>query len=448
MAERGIFSLLLALVLFVLYCVIWALCVLGWRTARTRYAGRLMPSRMESLPSSSAPGVTIIRPLCGLDNNLYNALESTMKLDYPKYEVIFALQDEKDEALAVVKMVIEKYPEVSTRIIIDDRKVGVNPKINNLMTPFEQASYDLLWVIDATISVGPGTLGRTVDAFLETSSFSSSFDSDLESTQLMSDDMRKPPVKGDVGLVHHVPYAVVYQRTWGSLIEQAFLNTTHAKMYLAINATAVDSCVMGKSNLYSRANIASLTTPSPTLRSRPNPPSGLAGFSPFLAEDNMIALGLWHELGLKHAMTSDVALDFLGALSVRDYINRRVRWIRVRKKMTPIFAVLIEPFTESILCGIYGAWAIDRIFIANRVAIFFVHMVIWLLLDLSVRRSLGANVKGIGPPSSTPLFVVAWLAREVLTLPIWLYGIISSDVTWRGKRYRILNSGEAVALDE
>ena len=41
-----------------------------------------------------------------------------MKLSYPKYEVIFALQDERDEAIPVVKMIMEKYPEVSARIII------------------------------------------------------------------------------------------------------------------------------------------------------------------------------------------------------------------------------------------------------------------------------------------------------------------------------------------
>ena len=102
------------------------------------------------------------------------------------------------------------------------------------MAPFEQARFDLLWIIDSTVSVTPGSIGRAVDAFLGTSLVSSSFDSDIESTPLMSDEIRKPPAEGDVGLVHHVPYAVAYQRTWGSLIEQAFLNTTHAKMYLAI----------------------------------------------------------------------------------------------------------------------------------------------------------------------------------------------------------------------
>ena len=158
----------------------------------------------------------------------------------------------------------------------------------------------------------------------------------------------------------------------------------------------------------------------------------------------MIALSLWHELNLKHAMTGDVAVDFLGALSIRQYINRRIRWIRVRKRMSPILATLIEPFTESIICGIYGSWAIDQLFGANRMAIFLVHMLLWLLVDLGVRAALSTNVKEVGPPSAVASFVMAWLAREVMTLPIWVYGVMSSDVVWRGKRYRILDSGWSV----
>lgn len=78
----------------------------------------------------------------------------------------------------------------------------------------------------------PGSLGRMVDAFLGNAL---ALSSDPESTPLLGEET--PPVRGDVGLIHHVPFAVVYQKTWGSLVEQAFLNTTHAKMYLAIVRT-------------------------------------------------------------------------------------------------------------------------------------------------------------------------------------------------------------------
>lgn len=159
----------------------------------------------------------------------------------------------------------------------------------------------------------------------------------------------------------------------------------------------------------------------------------------------MIALSLWHELGLKHAMTSDVALDFIGSLTVKQYIDRRARWIRVRKKMT-LGATLMEPMTESLVCGLYGSWAISQIIGASRPAIFVIHMVLWLIVDLQVKSSLETNVKDIGPPTSTIQFLTAWCLRESLAFPIWLYAIVGDQVTWRGNRYRILASGEAVRL--
>jgi ceramide glucosyltransferase len=213
------------------------------------------------------------------------------------------------------------------------------------------------------------------------------------------------------------------------------------------NNVAIESCVVGKSNMYSRANVNSLTTPSPTLRSQPDPPRGLAGFGPFMAEDNMIALSLWHELDLKHAMTGDVALDFLGPMSVRGYIDRRARWIRVRKMMT-LPATLLEPLTESIVAGIYSAWALHRLTGIPGWLWWIINMGAWLTVDLDVRRNLAANVNTLWPQPSMPAFAAAWAARECLALPIWLYAMVGSAVMWRGNKYRILASGECCAVEE
>lgn len=192
--------------------------------------------------------------------------------------------------------------------------------------------------------------------------------------------------------------------------------------------------------MYSRSNIDSLTSPAPSLRDSPT--RGLAGFGPFMAEDNMVALSLWHEAGLSHAMTGDVALDFLGALSLRDYFMRRARWIRVRKMMT-LPATLAEPLTESIVASAYAAWAVNN-FSGVPVGLFWVaSMLAWLAVDLSVRRALATNVRHIGPPSRLGRFLVAWSAREALALPIWLYAMLGSTVVWRGKAYRVLASGES-----
>jgi ceramide glucosyltransferase len=191
--------------------------------------------------------------------------------------------------------------------------------------------------------------------------------------------------------------------------------------------------------MYSRTNIDALSSPAPSLAQQNV--HGLAGFGPFMAEDNMLALSIWHELGLKHAMTGDVATDFLGALSVRDYFMRRARWIRVRKMMT-LPATSMEPFTESIVPSLYGAWAVHHLFGVPRAVFWVLSMGAWLCADLAVRRALATNVRHVGPPQPTGRFLLAWAARECLALPIWLYAMAGSRVVWRGKAYRVLASGK------
>ena len=71
---------------------------------------------------ASVPGVTVIRPLRGLDINLYNALDSTMKLRYPRFEVLFALQHDDDEALSVVRAIMEAQPNIDARVLISKRE--------------------------------------------------------------------------------------------------------------------------------------------------------------------------------------------------------------------------------------------------------------------------------------------------------------------------------------
>lgn len=81
-------------------------------------------------PAHSLPGVTIIRPLRGLDPNLYYNLESTLALDYPRdrYEVIFALQRENDQALDVVRQLMDKYTDVDMRVVVSTYPRFLSPE--------------------------------------------------------------------------------------------------------------------------------------------------------------------------------------------------------------------------------------------------------------------------------------------------------------------------------
>lgn len=230
----------------------------------------------------------------------------------------------------------------------------------------------------------------------------------------------------------------------GARMEEAFLNTNHAKMYLAINAVALESCVVGKSNMYRRSDVDRVNG---SLKPLPTPlvvqPSdqgehGLPAFGRFLAEDNMIASALWHELDLRHELSCDVAINAVGKMSFSGYVQRRVRWIRVRKHMV-MAATLLEPFTESFVLGIIAASSLRYLFGVPMALFLAIHFAWWLTVDFDVYASLAGHPL---PAASRWAFVVAWAAREALALPIFLLAVFGNEVEWRGRKYRVLRNGE------
>ncbi|RPD82353.1 glycosyltransferase family 21 protein [Lentinus tigrinus ALCF2SS1-7] len=421
--SRHVLKLALASASVVWYISLWTIGMIGCVAARKRY--RLRPrSPLASAPASSVPGVSIIRPLKGLDTNLYENLESTFMQEYANFELWFCVDDEDDQALPIVRDLMAKYPNVNARIAIrNGLTVGVNPKVNNLMTAYRQAAHDILWVLDSNVMVDVGTLARSVD--------------------ILSPPSTAHPPKHRIGVVHHVPFAYVSKPSLGSYVEQAFLNTNHAKMYIAINTVAVESCVVGKSCLYRKSDLERVDgsfRPIANAENGGQQPGerGLEAFGRFLAEDNMIAGALWHELGLRHDLSCDVAHNAIGDMTLMDYIARRIRWIRVRKRMV-FAATMVEPFTESILAGCLASLGLNYLLGIPPWLFLLLHFLVWLYVDFDVYASLA----GYPMPTAIRLqFIFAWIVRELLALPIWFVAIVGNVVVWRGTRYEVLQNGE------
>lgn len=62
--------------------------------------------------------MTILRPLRGLDCNLYENLEASFLQDYPNFDILFSVADESDAAISIVEELMKKYPNVKARLII------------------------------------------------------------------------------------------------------------------------------------------------------------------------------------------------------------------------------------------------------------------------------------------------------------------------------------------
>jgi len=136
------------------YAMLTLVAVLHWEMRRTASGSRRRPP------------VTILKPLCGEEPDLYEHLRSFCRQDYPQFQIVFGVQDPDDPALAVVNRVVSEFPSLSVDIVVSPKQHGDNFKISNLINMMSRAAHDVLVIADSDTWVGPDYLA-TVTAPLQ-----------------------------------------------------------------------------------------------------------------------------------------------------------------------------------------------------------------------------------------------------------------------------------------
>jgi cellulose synthase/poly-beta-1,6-N-acetylglucosamine synthase-like glycosyltransferase len=97
------------------------------------------------------PGVSLVRPVCGLENHIEDTLRSAFDLDYPRYEIIFCAAAANDSALPLVRRLIADQPHVPARLLIGNDSISENPKLNNVCKGWSAAAYDRIVMADSNV---------------------------------------------------------------------------------------------------------------------------------------------------------------------------------------------------------------------------------------------------------------------------------------------------------
>lgn len=84
-------------------------------------------------PRQTLPPVSLVRPLCGIDNHAADTLGSTFALDYPHYEILFCVTSANDPVVPLARALMAAHPEAGARLLIGDERVSNNPKLNNVL---------------------------------------------------------------------------------------------------------------------------------------------------------------------------------------------------------------------------------------------------------------------------------------------------------------------------
>jgi ceramide glucosyltransferase len=113
---------------------------------------------------SARPAMTVLKPLHGDEPLMEAALATLCQQDYPEFQVVFGVQDAADPAIAVVRRLQARFPDLDAALVVDPTLHGRNRKVSNLINMMAVARHGILVIADADIHVRPDYLDRLIAA--------------------------------------------------------------------------------------------------------------------------------------------------------------------------------------------------------------------------------------------------------------------------------------------
>src|SRR5512142_3329784 len=108
-------------------------------------------SRDAAVP---VPATTVLKPLCGDEPRLREALESFCSQDFPApLQIIFGVRSPTDTALPIARELKARHPHLDIEIVIDPRVYGPNFKASNVINMVPRARHDVIVVSDSDIII-------------------------------------------------------------------------------------------------------------------------------------------------------------------------------------------------------------------------------------------------------------------------------------------------------
>ncbi len=359
-------------------------------------AAFLREKRASGSPASTPqlPGVSILKPLKGIDPQIYDSFRSHCLQEYAEYEIIFGVSYEDDPAVETVKRLQQEFPDKAIRLVVCMERLGANVKVSNLEQMLPSARYEYLIVNDSDIRVEPDYLVRVM----------------------------APLVDQSVGVVTCL-YRSIAAATLGSRLESLGISTDFSAGVLA--ARQLEGGLhfgLGSTLAFRRRELERI--------------SGFKSIVDFLADDYELGRRI-AGLGLEVQLSDVVVETHLPAYDLRGFLSHQLRWARgIRDSRTGGYFGLASTF------GLF--WGLLAVIGADGSAWSWIVLAVVLVLRFAVAIRVGYYVLGDEQVPGT-----LWLLpfRDLLAVGIWVASFSGHTVSWRGDQFQ-LKDGKLVRIEE
>jgi ceramide glucosyltransferase len=345
---------------------------------------RCRPHETAALPSYAA-SVTLLRPVCGVDNYCAETLRSSFALDYERYEILFCVASGKDPVVPLVERLIAEHPRMPARLLIGDQRISHNPKLNNLCKGWEAATGEWVIIADSNVLMPRDYIQRLLGAW-----------------------------RPDTGVVCAPPIGCLPSGLWAEL-ECAFLNTYQARWQYFSDSIGL-GFAQGKSMMWRRDEL--------------NRAGGLRALAGEIAED-AASTKVVRAAGKRVRLVDCPFGQPLGHRTMGEVWRRQLRWARLRR------ASFKACYGSEILSG--GILPVLASGVAAEIANVspLGSMAAVALFWYGSEAILAYAARW--PLSLTSPF--AWMLRDALLPPLWVAGWLGNAIVWRGNQMDVADSG-------
>ncbi|MGA8616226.1 MAG: ceramide glucosyltransferase [Xanthobacteraceae bacterium] len=331
--------------------------------------------------SGQHPPVSLVRPLCGLDNFAADTLRSTFALDYPHYEILFCVASAKDAVVPLVETLMAEHRNAQAKLLIGDDRLSSNPKLNNVLKGWAAAAHDWIIIADSNVLMPRDYIQQLFGSW-----------------------------RADTGLVASPPVGCRPKGFWAEL-ECAFLNTYQARWQYAADTLGF-GFAQGKTMLWRRADLERA--------------GGIPALAKEVAED-AAATKVVRSAGLKVRLVDRPFRQPLGRRTIGEVWKRQVRWARLRRAsfflcfLPEILAGGVPP-TIAVAIVAHGA-GLPPIPSAATFAAF------WYGGEMVLAAAAGWPVSAL-----SPLYA---LVRDLLLPVLFVSALRGNDFVWRGNEMQV-----------